>query len=300
MTHVWLRSIGLVGALFIAGTTFAAQRDLDRSFNVTTGGKLSVDADGGTITVTGTNANVVSVKIRASGDADGLDKLKLLAEQTSDGVNVTAKRNRDGFSGWFGSDVQVSVAIEVPRQYNLQLETSGGDIRVKQINGTAHGRTSGGRVNIDGVQGEVRMKSSGGGIEVRNVQGPVEVDTSGGSIVASELRGRVHAHTSGGSIRLERVQGAIDAQTSGGGITLDLNGDNEGVVAKTSGGSISMRVPTSIKASLNASTSGGSVNCELPLTTSEIGKTSLRGTVNGGGPEILARTSGGSIRISGT
>jgi DUF4097 and DUF4098 domain-containing protein YvlB len=300
MTHAALRLAGLASALLIATTAFAAQRDLDRSFTVTAGGKLTVDADGGTIQVSGTNANTVSVKIRATGDEDRLEKVKLAADKTSDGVSVTAKRNGEGMRSWFGNEPKISVTVEVPRNYNLQLETSGGDIRVKDLNGAAIGRTSGGRIVIENVQGEVRMKTSGGGMDVRNVQGPVEIDTSGGSIAAGDIRGNLHAHTSGGSIRLEKVYGAIDAQTSGGSITLDLSGENQGVIAKTSGGSISMRVPSSVKASLNASTSGGSVSCDLPLTTTNVGKAMLRGTLNGGGPEILARTSGGSIRISGT
>ena len=49
---------------------------------------------------------------------------------------------------------------------------------------------------------------------------------------------------------------------------------------------------------LDASTSGGRVSVsDVAVTANQVSKTSIRGTVNGGGPGLKARTSGGSIII---
>jgi hypothetical protein len=300
MTPRLVSTLTLVCALFAWDVLQAAEKEFDRSFDVRSGGRLSVNVDGGQIVVSGTDSQRVVVRMRAKGSDDRLEKITMSAERTADGVTVLGKRDRgDSLFGWFGSEPNISVTIEVPRDYNLDLQTSGGDISVRQVNGTAVGRTSGGRVNVESIRGDVRMRTSGGRMNARAIQGAVDLDTSGGTIAASQIEGRVRANTSGGSIRLERVSGPIDAQTSGGSINIELIGNNEGIIAKTSGGSISLRVPSSTSGTLNASTSGGHVSSDLNFTSSDIGKSSIRGKLNGGGPEILARTSGGSIQIIG-
>jgi Putative adhesin len=300
MTSRIASTLTAVCALLGSGAVYAAEKEFSRSFEVSPGERLSVTTEGGQITVVGTDANRVVVRMRAKGSEERLEKITMSAERNGDGVAVVGKRDSGNqVFGWFGSDVNISVAVEVPRTYNIDLNTSGGDINVRQINGTAVGRTSGGRVNVESIRGDVRMRTSGGRMEARSIQGDLELQTSGGSITASNVSGRVRANSSGGSIRLERVNGAVEAHTSGGSINIELAGKNEGIVAKTSGGSISLRIPSSATGDLNASTSGGRVSSDLTLTVSEIGKSAVRGKLNGGGPEILARTSGGSIQIVG-
>jgi lia operon protein LiaG len=76
---------------------------------------------------------------------------------------------------------------------------------------------------------------------------------------------------------------------------------NAGVHVETSGGNIEIAVPAGIGASIDAHTSGGDVVCDLPVTVSgRVSEGTIRGTVNGGGNKIIARTSGGDIRIRAT
>jgi DUF4097 and DUF4098 domain-containing protein YvlB len=284
-------------ALFVAAPTFAAEKEFNRSFDVPAGGRLKVDAEGGSVAVTGSNGSKVVVHIQASGSDERLEKLNLSADRDSEGVIVVAKQ-RDKVFSWFGGSVKVNVSVEVPKNYNVDLRTSGGNIEVRQLNGTATGHTSGGRINLESIQGPVQMRTSGGSVSARSLRGETQLQTSGGSISAHEIEGGLRAHTSGGTIRIERASGMVDAQTSGGSINIELTGENQGIVAKTSGGSITLRVPGSIAGTLNASTSGGRVSSDLAMTNSSSDKSSLRGTINGGGPEILARSSGGSISVT--
>lgn len=291
-------SAAVMSAAIVSTTpALAAEKNFDRSFDVTQGGRLKVDADGGSVSVMGTDGQKVVVQIRATGDEDRLDNLTFSADRDGDGVAVTAKRKSE-VKGWFSNGPKVQVTVQVPRQYNVELTTSGGGIKVQQLNGTANGRTSGGSIDLEAIQGKVQMRTSGGSINAKSLQGDTQLHTSGGTIVANQVAGGLRAHTSGGSIRIDQASGSVDAETSGGSINIDLAGANEGIVAKTSGGGITLRIPSTTKGTLNASTSGGSVSSDLTMSMSESGKSSLRGAINGGGPEILARSSGGSIRVS--
>ena len=50
---------------------------------------------------------------------------------------------------------------------------------------------------------------------------------------------------------------------------------------------------------VNAGTSGGRVRTEFPVTIrGEISKRKLQAKINGGGPELYLRTSGGSIYLN--
>jgi hypothetical protein len=284
-------------AIVLSNPAVAAEKLFDRSFDAIPGQRLKVEAEGGSIAVSGTDGQKVIVQIRATGDDDRLENLQFSADRDGEGVTVLAKKKSEVRS-WFSNGPRIQVIVQVPRQYNVELQTSGGGIKVQQLNGTANGRTSGGSIDLEAIQGAVQMRTSGGSINVKSLQGDTQLNTSGGTIVASQVAGGLRAHTSGGSIRIDQASGSVDAQTSGGSINIDLAGANEGIVAKTSGGGVTLRIPSTTKGNLNASTSGGSVSSDMPLSTSETGKSSLRGTLNGGGPEILARSSGGSIRVS--
>ena len=105
--------------------------------------------------------------------------------------------------------------------------------------------------------------------------------------------------TSGGSIRVNEVRGAIKASTSGGNITATISRQPERDCSlKTSGGGVTVHLADDIKVNVDARTSGGSVTCDLPITgVGLLGRSVVKGKINGGGPELYLRTSGGPIRI---
>lgn len=257
---------------------WSEQIELDRTYAVAPGGRLSVRADGGNIKVAGTDSSRVIVNIVARGSRRILDRMMLSADQSGDDVDVVAKRSGEIY--WFDwGDSDIEIRIAVPRQYHVDLGTSGGNIEVSQLRGTANGKTSGGDVRIDDIQGPVTFRTSGGNIEARAVTGAVSV------------------YTSGGDVRLTRIDGAIKARTSGGDVHVELVGANRGINVSTSGGDIVMHVASSIAATLEATTHGGRVRSDLPMTTLSSGESHLSGTINGGGETINARTTGGNILL---
>lgn len=312
----------------------AAERRLDKSFNVSPNGTVKVDAQSASVTVKSSGNAQVRVQILFEGSSSNLEDLTLSAEGTSQGVDVEARHHGGGWRSWFnlGSWNRAEITISVPDQYNVDLKTSGGNINVENVRGRATGSTSGGDIRVRSVTGPVRMHTSGGRIAVSDIQSETVLETSGGSIEASRIGGSLEAETSGGSIHVSEVRGKVDASTSsgsvearqivgdvrlsssGGGIRVEADGGisadtsggridvvlvgaNRGISVSTSGGGIGIRIPANTAATIDAATSGGSVTSDLPIARSSSGERSIKGTLNGGGPLIKARTSGGGIQI---
>ena len=99
---------------------------------------------------------------------------------------------------------------------------------------------------------------------------------------------------------MESAAGAVSARTSGGSVEVGFAGQPDGnSELRTSGGNVTVYLPDDIKANLSASTLGGGVSSDLPELTPEnsAGRGSLNQSLNGGGPDMVLKTTGGSVRI---
>jgi uncharacterized protein involved in outer membrane biogenesis len=279
----------------------AADRRFEKKFSGSPGGTLRLNTDVGSVTVTGSSSNEISIVAEISGSEREVSEFEITADQTSSGVDVRG-RGKGGRGFWgFGSgsnDLDIRYTIAVPREYNLDVNTSGGNVSVSTIKGTIRGGTSGGNIDVVKVEGPINMRTSGGNLHAEEVTGKVAMETSGGNVDVASVTGDVDVSTSGGNIRLGNVDGVVRAETSGGDVVVRLKNVNKGIHVETSGGSIEVAIARNSGANIDASTSGGDVSCDLPITmTGKISESRIRGTVNGGGATVRAHTSGGDIRI---
>ncbi|MFC1483681.1 hypothetical protein ACFL6Q_01370 [Candidatus Neomarinimicrobiota bacterium] len=311
----------------VAGVVAADDYPLKREFDVQYGGKLIVDTDRGSINIKTTKKKVVVVEITRKVLGDFLsDSDEILADweidfdQSGGDVRIIAKSRSDwNWFGWISRPLRVHFDILVPEQYNLDLKTSGGgveiadlegDVKCKtsggrlvmdQIKGDIVGQTSGGSITLDGSDGTVDLRTSGGGIHIGKVAGKVDAHTSGGSVDVEEAGGDVRVSTSGGSIHVNEVRGSISASTSGGSVSATITEQPKNDCSLTSsGGGIRVYLAKGIQLEVDAKTSGGGVRCDMPIIVQGLlGKNQVRGSINGGGPELYLRTSGGPIKILG-
>jgi len=277
------RYLAIALVFIAAGTAQAAEKKLDRTFTVSPGGTLLVDADGASVHVTGSDANQVVVHMITRSSEEDLANSTLEATQQGNDVTVSMRKSKRGWFAWGSWNTEQNIEVQVPRRYAVNVRTSGGSVELLNTAGAAS------------------LKSSGGDISARNVTGAVELKTSGGSIHADSIRGDVDANTSGGDVRLLQVDGKIKGHSSGGSLRVVLVGANRGISATTSGGDIELKLPRGTTGNLEATTSGGSVESDLPVTsTGRLEDSRLVGSINGGGEAIYARTSGGSIALRTT
>jgi len=283
----------------VASAAIAEEKTLNKSFTVTPGGVLTVDADGADISVTGGDTNTVVVRIDARGSQSDLEELRLSAEASGDGIKVEALRpNQRGWFRWGSWHIETHIDVTVPRSYRVDAKTSGGDVRLEAVSGPSRLRTSGGNVQARNVKGSFEGRTSGGDIRIESMEGSVNAHTSGGDVSLSNIKGDVDADTSGGDIRVVRVDGKISAGTSGGSVRCELMGENRGISATTSGGSVWLTLPKNATGMLDAQSSGGHIDSDFPISTTRWTQHRLNGAINGGGNQIFVRTSGGSITLT--
>jgi ferric-dicitrate binding protein FerR (iron transport regulator) len=256
------------------------------------GGTLEVRLSSGSIEIETHDEREVSVDAEARGISGGSMQFEL----SGDGRDTRLVGNRSGWLSVFGSGF-VQVRVRVPEEYSVDVRTAGGSIEISDLGGWVQARTSGGSVDVDGALGDVELRTSGGSIRVEDVEGNVTAVTSGGSVRIDEVTGSVEANTSGGPVQVHEVGGPVQARTSGGSISVRFNERAEGQL-RTSGGSIEVEFSEDTGVDLKAETSGGRVEVEDELRTlGSIERSRIEGEINGGGPELQLRTSGGNIRV---
>jgi DUF4097 and DUF4098 domain-containing protein YvlB len=313
--------------LTIRGVALGAVQDtIKETFEVGEGGTLTMDSELGSMDVSAQRGNMVGIEVirrvavGTAEDAEAiLDNLRIEFSQDGNDVVVIATIKDEGWDFLKGTKrkLKLRFIVTVPPKYNVDLRTSGGNISVADLEGKVdgetsggslefgnivgpvNGRTSGGSIGLRGCSQDAYLKTSGGGIDVGEVDGKVEARTSGGSIRIKKAKGRVFARTSGGSIDVGEAMGALDAETSGGSITARISAQPQDACRlETSGGSVNVYLAEDIKADLDAKTSGGRISTEIPVTIEgELRKDRLRARINGGGPELYLRTSGGNITL---
>ena len=247
-------------ALSIFATAVQA-KVINKSFDVSDNGLLKLETNAGALKIDSHNESVVKVEVRIEGKNE--DQMNVSFDNSGNTVTIIGEREKKGnWSQWgVSSRLRVSYKITVPENFNLDVDTSGGSI------------------SINDLKGKVDAHTSGGSISLGHIDGLVDVKTSGGSISVEEVTGTIKAHTSGGSVTAK-----ISRQPTGNSKLT------------TSGGSITVHLAPEIAVDLTARTSGGRVHSEFDVN-GKTSKRSIRGTINGGGPELVLKTSGGSVRV---
>jgi len=280
--------------LLASGAAYAATEEtLNKTFSATSGGTLVVEVAFGSIDVTTNTTSEVAVDVwrkvsRSSKTAEKEYLTENPVEFIQDGNTITVRCRRSdqekkGWSIWGnGNRNEAKYTIRVPAQFNAKLNTAGGPIGVSDLTG------------------DVKASTSGGALKFARIHGPLTGNTSGGAIRVSDSEGEIKVGTSGGGISVEKATGKVEGNTSGGSINVTLATPvKEEIKLSTSGGGVTVKVAEGSAFTLDASTSGGGVTCDLPVTvTGKQERNRLKGPVNGGGPNVVLRTSGGGIHVT--
>lgn len=276
--------------------------DKERTLSISKGGNLNVSINSGNIFITTWSKNEVNIKL----NGDDLSNLKI--SQDGNTISIRSDERESSYR-----NKSVTLLISIPNEFNIDLKTSGGNIKIENnLKGNGKINTAGGNITIQDNDGKISMKTSGGNISVGNVNGNVEATTSGGEIKCGNITGSAMLSTAGGNIKMGNVNNSVTAKTSGGNIFFNnisgkaelktaggniegesfnngtielktsggdirLNSGNGKVAAKTAAGDIDLR---NIKGSVAAKTSAGEIWVELtPAANSESELTTSAGDI---------------------
>jgi Toastrack DUF4097 len=299
---------------FLAVLTFASiavcgengSTDLQKSFIVSKGGKLIVSVSGGDIQVRVWDK--LQVQMVAQNIGDDADRVE--TDQEGNTVNVRYRVH----GGWWDGNRDLKFIFHVPANFNLNLSTSGGDVitsgelagdvelttsggdlKIDDVNGTVDGKTSGGDITVHNLEKDATLSTSGGDIQVDHASSNLEISTSGGDITVGTVGKNLDASTAGGDVNIGKVGGELHANTSSGDMTIGKIGGN--VDISTSGGDISLE---SGNGRVVANTSGGDVtaaNASGSIDISSSGGTIKVGFTPKGNEGSRVESSGGDVYL---
>ncbi len=271
------------------------------SYHLDGHGTLDVRTSGGEIVVDGSDTHDVQVAMYvtkhgrnltpADIDLDGYD---IDIHQSGNHVVASARRKPNWLPSVSG--LSISFVVHTPHAMTTELNTSGGHIEVQGIRGNQSIGTSGGRLELTALSGTVDAHTSGGDIRIGDFNGRIDARTSGGHIDVDGADGKLTVRTSGGHIRLKQLSGSVDAHTSGGPIDAGFVRIDGDVRLETSGGDIRIEVPE--HAALDVDLRGTGVDTHLANFSGDVQRNVVHGRLNGGGPELRARTSGGTVSMA--
>ncbi len=263
------------------------------------------------------------------------EDMDLRASAESDGVLITSDEGHHWFSGLRDlGGFQVTVLVRLPGQYNVDVETSDGDVHLERLVGKAELVTSDGDVKVDRLEGPLNVETSDGDvslleiigavdvvtsdgdISVRDARGPaalfktsdgdieaetisaeeIDLHTSDGDVHANHLEGRdILVHTSDGDIDLASVSGALQAVTGDGDIFIGITRLDETRI-EAGGGDIEITADSRIAADIELR--GESVRLGRAADLDgQVSRRRAEGTLNGGGPRLVAFTGDGAVSL---
>ena len=300
--NLMFKKLILILALIIIATSISFGRELrtiqEKTFSVKDWENLYVNAEGADIIVTSWDKQEVYVKVSANQKAE--EHLKLKIEKENDAVVVVAKlKISHSFFNWFSNNnMSLRIEVTVPRKYNADLETSGGNLKLSDLTGGFKLNTSGGNINLNDNNGKLHAETSGGNIKLVNHKGEMDISTSGGNIDCKSVTGDLKAETSGGNVDIEITNGKLYTETSGGNIYVDYTGINKGLEASTSGGTVKVKLPSDFKAKAHLETGGGTVRNHFSnVKDFKVTESEVDCELNGGGNVLRLETSGGDVIV---
>jgi hypothetical protein len=261
----------------------------EKHFKVGPGADVTLGTFDGSIKVMSWNQPEVRVEIEKRGpDNETAAGLEVRSSQQGDVVRVEAPapKVRREFVGINVSSPSVSFIVHLPQKAKLTATTSDGAI------------------DIENVAGVVNLRSGDGSIKAEHLAGDLTARTDDGAVTVSDVKGRVSLESGDGSIRVEGRVEDLHVKTGDGAI--DIKADEGSAMQRdwdisTGDGSITLHVPQTFNAEVDAESRDGSVRSEFDTLQRTNHEDEDRGTlrcrIGSGGHKVTIRSGDGSIAV---
>jgi len=319
-------SIALVGlalaATVLTGPALADGR-IARTFDLGSDGRFILSSRIGSVTVTGTTGSIVQIVITSN--RENLEsRVDLDFDEEPGVVRLSAFEKEpkswfwEAFSWTTADPMKLEYQIRVPISTSLEIDTSGGPVRIFEIRGTVKLETAGGAIGLRDLKGAVFAETAGGDITLERIEGEVRVSTSQGDIRAHDLDGSLFARTGAGSMEIASVAGDVDVgvvrghvkiDNAGGHVTarsaqgsLEVNfaaGNESGGKLNAMKGPVRVTVDRRVNLLIDAHATDGRIRTDLAVRpVAESSGTKLKGNLGSGGKRLTLRSTDGPIVLN--
>lgn len=237
--------------------------DWSKDYNVGAKPELRLDAKDGNVEVTAWDRSQIHAHVIADGYRIGEGGLRIDESQTGNSVSINIHVPHKFCIGWCRYSLKVE--LQVPKQANLNLKTSDGNI------------------TGSGVGGDLYLNTGDGNITLNSLEGNLEATTGDGNVRVDGRFDRLQIHTGDGNVEAE----------ARGGSKL-----NDSWSVRTGDGNVTLRVPQDLSADLDLRTGDGRITLDFPVTVSgSMSRSRISGKLNQGGPLLEVHTGDGSIHL---
>jgi hypothetical protein len=273
---LWLVALSLIAAP-------AAADQWDKRFTVEGRPVLALRTDDANVKLEAHAGKTVTIRVETFGYRIGPHDVRIRAEQNGNRVELEVYEPRR----WL--DVQigrrgVEIVVGLPAASDVDVATGDGNIELGALHGTLSLSTGDGNIRLEGCRGRLRVRTGDGDIRGDGLDGTLTGGTNDGGLRISGRFDRLELGTGDGSI--------VAAAAAGSKVVEEWN-------LRSGDGSIVLRIPEDLRAEIDAQAGDGTIDVDLPIQVQgRFRRTSVRGSLNGGGPPIQIRTGDGSVRIA--
>jgi len=140
------------------------EKSYKKDFDVKPGGKVNIELRcGGAIEIEGWDKNVVSVDLEESGK--NADDINVEIEQDGNDINISSYFDDEQHN----NKTHQKLFVNVPREFNIDFETMGGEVRIDKVQGIMEGKTMGGQLDLSNLKGQLDIMTMGGEINVSDL-----------------------------------------------------------------------------------------------------------------------------------
>jgi DUF4097 and DUF4098 domain-containing protein YvlB len=245
----------------------------------------------GAIEVRSSDTSQVLIEIEKRGPTrEAVEALVVESSQEGSRIKLEVKQPRkEHFSGFgFHMSASARLIVTVPRRSDIVARTGDGAIRLDSVNGRLELRTGDGAIRVSDVRGELLLHTGDGAITVEGAEGTLALETGDGGVDVEGKLSAVKMHTGDGSIVYRAEPGSR------------MNDDWD---ITTGDGSVSLYLPSTFNAELDAHTGDGGIRNDLGVEDLERSRDDdrdrrrLRARLGDGGHRLRIETGDGVISL---
>jgi hypothetical protein len=292
-------------------------RIVEKTFELTPDAVVRADTFSGGIIVKNSADGLLRVIVRQTVEATDeraasalLEKLSLSLDATpqSGAAKTVTLRLRPrhavrwSWQNW--SPAALALELEVPAGRRLELRTSEGAITVGPWRGQLAAETEAGAIFIGEFDGTISARSQRGDVAVTACSGKLTLAADAGNVLVGRTHARAELRATDGVVEVQSARGAVFAKGDRSDVKIGfVHPVTEESALSADGGDVTATFDPRSAVTIQAKASRfGDVRArdlELKARLGRLGGSSLIGTINGGGPVIRLRASGGNVRLSG-
>lgn len=281
----------------------AGAEEYSKSYTVTGRPTVRVKVDDSMVRVVTSDTDQVEFRVTSAGFAAIKIGGKLHIDSQQNGNDVELSVRMSPQLTLLFNTKRFSTEVRMPKNADLQIETSDGRVELSDLNGTIVVNTSNGAVDASALSGSIDIRTKDGDITADTLTGAFKLHSGNGKISGRALDGKCDASTSDGAIHVAGRFDSLDIRSGNGRVTARAEAGSTITSAwsiTTRDGSVTVEVPKTLQANLDARTGDGRIMLGIPISVEgDLGKKVVHGSLNGGGAGLLIHTGDGSIRLTG-